>query len=275
MTISCLVCNSLANYFFDKKYNPYPGCNFVNSLYVRYYKCKTCGFTFSQTHQEMEKSDWIELNNSWHHAFESGLFGSDINQPPYANMAMATKILSVAGLINMSNSIDYAAGYGSFAKILKKYFNENIYKYDPYITGDKDEFYIETENLKRYDFVANSAMFEHILSRADIDSVDSLVSDTGVMMLHTQVRQDIPCDPTWFYLEPHVHSAFFTNKAMAILMEQWGYGASLYSPEARVWFLFKRSHPNYNRLESIALGLNKELQRRYFYFKVGFVDYWK
>jgi hypothetical protein len=275
MTNSCLVCNSPAAYFFNKKYPSYPGCHFSDDLCVEYYKCQTCGFAFSKTHQEMEKADWIKLNNSWHHAFESGLFGKNINQPPYANMALATKILVVNGLVNMTSSIDYAAGYGSFAKILKKYFNEIIYKYDPYVTGGKDDFYIETENLKQYDFVANSAMFEHILTRTDIDAVNSLVSNAGVMMIHTQIRQDIPCDPTWFYLEPHVHSAFFTNKAMAILMEQWGYGASLYSPEARVWFLFKRNHANFDKIESIATRINKELQRQYFHFKVGFMDYWK
>lgn len=221
------------------------------------------------------KNKWVELNNSWHHAFESGAFGKNINQPPYASMALATKLLVVSGLINMASSIDYAAGYGSYAKILKKYFNETIYKYDPYVTGVKDDFYVETEDLQKYDFVANSAMFEHILARSDIDAVNDLVSNQGVMMLHTQIREEIPCDPSWFYLEPHVHCAFFTNKSMQILMDQWGFGASLYSPEARVWFLFKNDHPHFKEIESIGEGVNIELQRKYFFFKNGFVDYWK
>ena len=160
----------------------------------------------------MDKNLWLKLNNSWHHAFESGELGNDINQPPYAHMALATKILVVGGLVNMESSVDYAAGYGTYAKILKKYFGESIYKYDPYVTGEKDSYYLKTANLSSYDFVVNTAMFEHILVRADIDAVNNLVSDVGVMMLHTQIREEIPNDPSWFYLEPHVHSAFFTNK---------------------------------------------------------------
>ena len=58
-------------------------------------------------------------------------------------------------------------------------------------------------------------------------------------------------------------------------MDQWGYGASLYSPEARVWFLFKKNHPNFDKIEALANTINKELQRSYFFFKVGFMDYWK
>lgn len=271
----CTICESTSSHFFQKKYDSYRGSPFLGVWEVHYFKCNSCGFVFSQTHRELNKEKWENLNSSWHHAFESGLFGTNINQPPYANMALATKMLSVNGLLNMNASLDYAAGYGTFAKILQKYFNEIIYKYDPYVTGEKDDYYIEYADLSKYDFLVNTAMFEHILTRNDIDSVNNLVSGNGVMMLHTQIREEIPKDPSWFYLEPHVHSAFFTNKSMQILMEQWGYGCSIYSPEARVWFLFKNSHPALEEVESTSSAINKELQREYFYYKKGFMDYWK
>ena len=275
MTQSCIVCDSSSSYFFEKKYDSYKGSPFSGALAVRYFKCNRCGFVFSETHREMDKEKWEDLNSSWHHAFESGVFGSDINQPPYANMALATKMLAVNGLLNMGASLDYAAGYGTFAKILKKYFNETIYKYDPYVIGEKDDYYIESTDLREYDFLVNTAMFEHILTRNDIDSVNNLVSDGGVMMLHTQIREEIPKDPNWFYLTPHVHSAFFTNKSMRILMEQWKYSCSIYSPEARVWFLFKKDYPFSDRIESVFSSINQELQREYFFYKEGFMDYWK
>jgi hypothetical protein len=272
---NCLVCGSPSDFYFEKEYKPYAGWPFGESFIARYHKCVNCGFTFSLTHQEMDRNTWQELNSSWHHAFESGALGENINQPPYANQALATKLLAVNGLIDLTNSLDYAAGYGTFASILRKYFSENIYRYDPFVTGQTDDYCIESIGSKRYSLVVNSAMFEHILCREDIDSVNNLVADDGVMMLHTQIRQEIPKDPSWFYLEPHVHTAFFTNRAMDILLEQWGYSCSVYSPEARVWYFFKNKHSMNEQLASAIGKINRELQREYFYFKAGFMDYWK
>lgn len=271
----CLVCNAPATYFFEKNYIAYPNWPFGDGFTAKYYKCSSCGFTFSDTHQTMEQSIWGDLNSTWHHAFESGALGENINQPPYANMALATKLLSVNGLVNTRNALDYAAGYGTFSGILGKYFDERIYRYDPFVSGQLDEYCIDSVAGKKYDFVVNTAMFEHILYRRDIDAVNDLVSDAGVMMLHTQIRQEIPCDPNWFYLEPHVHSAFFTNKSMEILLDQWGYKCSVYSPEARVWFFFKSAHPMIDSVPDVVREINRELQREYFFYKVGFMDYWK
>jgi hypothetical protein len=72
-----------------------------------------------------------------------------------------------------------------------------------------------------------------------------------------------------------VHTAFHTNKSMSILMEQWGYAASIYSPQAKSWFLFKNDSPVLQNLESTINSINRELQTKYFYYKNGFVDYWK
>ncbi len=72
-----------------------------------------------------------------------------------------------------------------------------------------------------------------------------------------------------------VHTAFHTNKSMEILMEQWGYVASLYSPQAKSWFLFKDESPALDCLHEVSEKINNELQSKYFYYKKGFVDFWK
>ena len=118
-------------------------------------------------------------------------------------------------------------------------------------------------------------MFEHVLDRESLDKINKLVGDKGVLMLHTLVCESVPKDPNWFYMNPMVHTAFHTNKSMGILMEQWGYSASLYSPQAKSWFLFKRESPMLGDLDEISKKINNELQVKYFYHKNGFVDFWK
>jgi hypothetical protein len=90
--------------------------------------------------------------------------------------------------------------------------------------------------------------------------------------LHTVICERVPKDPDWFYLRPPVHTAFHTNRSMGILMEQWGYRASIYSPKAKSWILLKQPQPD---LGTRIKALNWELQSEWFLHKDGFMDYWK
>jgi hypothetical protein len=142
--------------------------------------------------------------------------------------------------------LDYAGGAGALSGLMNDLFGLSLPIYDPYIKSDGQGHYVQANDLSTYSLVFNSAMFEHVLCRADLDSVNSLASsDDGVLGIHTVVCESIPKDPNWFYLEPPVHTAFHTNKSMSILMEQWGYKASImfrapkagcYSEIARVKF---------------------------------------
>jgi Methyltransferase domain len=274
--VNCLICGSKSNYFFTKKYDSYPGGPFPDKYPIDYFKCDNCGFVISKTHADMSENEWGRLNLSWHHHFESSFEDRTNNQPPYAEQAFALIALYENKLINFDSILDYAAGYGTLAKILKKYFNKNISLFDKYVTdSDSNLTYVKTHEVTKYKTVINSAMFEHILKRADLDEVNDLVDDGGILMLHTVVCERVPKDPNWFYLNPMVHTAFHTNKSMEILMEQWGYVASLYSPQAKSWFLFKKDFPELARLDEVAEGINNEFQTKYFYYKTGFVDFWK
>jgi hypothetical protein len=135
--------------------------------------------------------------------------------------------------------------------------------------------YVKEGHLQKYKLVINSAMFEHILERKHLDEVNDLVDFDGTLMLHTLVCEKVPTDPNWFYIKPIVHTAFHTNKSMEILMKQWNYVASIYSPQAKSWFLFKKDSPFIYDLEHTIEKINRELQKKYFYYKNGFVDYWK
>jgi hypothetical protein len=272
----CIICGQKTSYYFSKTYPTYSGSPFKDDLKVDYVKCDDCGFVLSKTHAQMSENEWTQLNTSWHHHFEQNPESNTTNQPPYADQALAMKLLSKNGIININDTLDYAAGYGSMAKVLKKYFDIGISMYDKYVKDNNSVLtYVQDNDLKKYKLVVNSAMFEHVLERDHLNFVNDLVDFDGVLMLHTVVCERVPPDPNWFYITPMVHTAFHTNKSMDILMKQWNYAASIYSPQAKSWFLFKAGSPVIGDLEKIVESINRELQTKYFFYKKGFVDYWK
>jgi hypothetical protein len=234
----CIICFEAAHYFLTKTYQETDV--FQINLTVDYYKCSHCGFVFSKTHQEMTKQEWNYLNSTFHHHCENNINALSTNQPPYAEQAFVLQILNRSKLIKINNALDYAAGYGTLARILNDFFDLKINLFDPHVTNPSPNlnYTSQSELNSNYNLVINSAMFEHVLHRNDLDVVNNLVSDNGVLMIHTVICETIPKDPNWFYLSPIVHTAFHTNKSMEILMEQWGYAASIYSPQAKSWFLF-------------------------------------
>lgn len=272
----CIICASNTHYYFSKTYAAYPGAPFENELTVDYWRCEHCGFVISRTHQEMGCALWGDVNTSWHHWMENHGAAGTTNQPPYADQALALAILEKNQLFSLDDALDYAAGYGTLSKFLSKYFAKSLKIYDRYVHDEKAGLaYVSDKDIGRYQVVINSAMFEHVLSRHDLDSVNELVNDRGVFMLHTVVCEKIPKDPNWFYLEPIVHTAFHTNQSMSLLMKQWGYAASIYAPQAKSWFLFKDGHERLAELEKIVDELNREMQTKFFHYKPGFLDYWK
>lgn len=275
-TPACLICGTPTHYYFSKTYENYPGSPFPEPLTVDYCRCGHCGFVLSRTHQAMSPKVWSALNTSWHHHYENHRENKVSNAPPYAEQALALKMLACNGVLDLNAALDYAAGYGTLSKFLAKYFGARLRIFDRYVQdAGTDGDYVAEQDLSRYGLVINSAMFEHVLDRAALDEVDRLVASDGALMLHTVICERVPRDPNWFYLGPMVHTAFHTNRSMELLMAQWGYAASVYSPLAKSWWLFKAGHPALDRLEAIVEAINAEVRMKYFLYKPGFVDYWK
>ncbi len=273
--MKCIICDGTTTFYFTKTYNePLPVKQFMETVGpVNYHRCNNCGFTYSKTHQELTAAKWSELNENFHHYNEtSPQVREEMNQPPYAEQAFMMAYLKANRMINCDNMLDYAAGYGTLSNLLGNLFNIDLPIYDPYVKGGDVTRYVKNPHPRTYSTVINSAYFEHVLNRAELDAINDYVCDDGCLIVHTVVCENIPRDPTWFYLAPPVHTAFHTNKSMDILMKQWGYQSSIYSPQAKCWVLYKRP---YAELETIVQQMNKELQAKWFYGKDGFVDYWK
>lgn len=271
--MKCMICDSRSDYYFSKDYIDSPFSGFMAEIgTVTYHRCVNCGFVFSKTHAELDKSEWEQLNHRVHHYLESDTGQRLVNQPPYAEQALSLSMLGANGIIDLESMIDYAAGYGSLSKLLEHYFGIRLPIYDPYVNEHGSARYVSEADLGVYKTVLNSAMFEHAVCRDDLDAVNQLVDAEGVLILHTLICENIPRDPNWFYLAPPVHTAFHTNASMEILMKQWGYRSSVYSPKSKSWVLF-RNEPTMI-VERLA-AINRELQSSWFIWKNGFVDYWK
>ena len=269
----CIICDSPSYYYFSKEYTEPPFCDLMKDIgSVNYFKCSKCGFVISETHRNLTHTAWQNLNHRFHHYHESNIIDDDINQPPYAEQAMMIAFLGKNGLIDTHSMIDFAGGYGTLSNVLERYHNISLPIFDPYIYGDKTVRYINGNGLTRYNTVINSAMFEHVLVRQDLEQLNNITTPTGCLIIHTVVCENIPNDPDWFYLRPPVHTAFHTNKSMNILMEQWGYQSSIYSPKSKCWVLF---HEPVIQIKKSIDSINNELQTNWFHYKNGFVDYWK
>jgi hypothetical protein len=276
--MKCLICQSDQTYYFSKTYETPPCDEFMKHIGpVDYYRCNNCGFVISKTHCELDNQSWSELNDKCHRYLEDTKNARDNirenlgNQPPYAEQAMMLAVMRKHELISNNKWLDYAAGPGTLSKILKTYFNINLPIHDSFIQYDTEATRIETPLQGSYNVVINSAMFEHILCREDLDQVNNLVSRNGALVLHTVICDNIPKDPNWFYLKPAVHTAFHTNASMSLLMQQWGYTCSTYCPKSKCWTLFKTNDGIEHKIQQI----HRELQSDWLIFKNGFVDYWK
>jgi Methyltransferase domain len=271
--MKCIICDSDSSYYFSKTYTESPYDDFMRNIgKIDYYKCIKCGFVISKTHSELADTDWSELNYRFHDYHENSGIDKQINQPPYPEQAMMISFLGRNNIINTDNMIDFAAGYGCLSNLLSKYYDLNLQIYDPYVQSRNSDKYILKEELKTYKVVINSAMFEHVLKREDLDQVNNIVAPDGCLIIHTVICENIPNDPNWFYLRPPVHTAFHTNRSMEILMTQWGFRSSIYSPKSKCWVLLRNEIGN---TEETIRKLNEELQSKWFYCKNRFVDYWK
>lgn len=271
--MKCMICDSRSEYYFSKDYQATPFSGFMARIGpVAFHRCVNCGFVASKTHAELSRDEWETLNHEVHHYLEGDQGLGQVNQPPYAEQAMSLAMLGAHGVIDPHSMIDYAAGYGSLSKLLARYFGIRLPIYDPYVKEQGQGQYVQTADLGVYKTVLNSAMFEHVVSRQDLEAVNKLVDTDGVLILHTLICENVPQDPNWFYLAPPVHTAFHTNASMEILMKQWGYRSSAYSPKSKSWVLFREDAA---QVSDQLTAINRELQFPWFIWKDGFVDYWK
>jgi Methyltransferase domain len=260
----CFVCDAAMRPHLVKDFGGAYG--FERAYYER---CPTCGLVVSRTHFELEDAAWARLNDGYHTEY----LGTDVNHDDprwldrLGHQADVLPRLFRTGLTPSGRPwLDYGAGDGKLADTVGK-VGVPMQKFDRFLPAGNG--FIGEADLRPggFDLVLTTSVFEHVRGIEPLDEVDSLVAPDGVMALHTLVRGEIPRDPEWFYLLP-VHCTFLTNRAMALLLERWGYRSSLYHVDARLW-CFARHDAEWLRTRAEEARLAGEWT-----VDEGFAAYW-
>ena len=265
--MQCAICiNDNMKYYFSKEFHE----KSIRELLPTsdYYRCDHCGFVVSKTLAQMPQIQWERLNHVFHLTLEKTSRVTLLDQPPYIHQIQMLHVLSERGVVSLDKALDFAAGYGNMARLLKKYYGKSLLLFDPFMQDDDGQVvYVPEVNLGTYDTVYTSAFFEHSTRRAYLDQANSLVGQDGALFVYTLVSDSVPKDPNWFYLDP-VHSFFHTKQSMEILMRQWGYESSLYCIPAQTWCLFKKDKTS---IQETVSAINSEFQQKYLFYGKGFV----
>lgn len=267
--INCLVCGSGMRHYFTKTFKT-PWLDDVH-----YSECPECGFVASRTHFQLPAAEWSRLNEEYHGSYQGT--DSAMDDPRWLERLNRQTVviadMKESGLIPQKRPwVDYGCGDGKLPDFLKNRHGVTLLKYDRYM---KSPGYLPDSDMKpgAFDFVIHTSVLEHMRDRATMDEIAGLVSETGVLGIHTLVMERIPLDPSWFYLLP-VHCAFYSNESMSRLFKAWGFTSSIYHVEARLWLFFRGDPAEVEAQVARANARPGKEDFRYL-FKRGFMDYWK
>lgn len=267
----CPVCNQSMTFYFRKDF-------YVLDLQqIEYWRCGGCGFTAARTLYELPEEAWNKLNEAFHSQYHF------TNECPFDMNWVARLSLQAETIAKMKNAgiiptqkpwLDYGCGDGKLSDLLSQY-HLTLLNFDEY-GGPHTTRFVSKEKLipGSFDMVISTSVFEHVRDLRFLEKMEGLVNQEGCLAIHTLVREEIPRDPEWFYLLP-VHCSLFTNASMKILFDKWRYHFSLYHVPSRLWFWYRKSKEAAARIKKTIERLNQENGKTEFYFKQGFMDYWK
>ena len=275
MNMKCFVCGGEMTPYFTKKI----AVQYLDGLDTfEYERCGHCGLVVSKTLYEMSHDDWVKFNCAAHKDLFDGVIDRDTLDPKWRlRLELQSKMfveLLRAGVFEYDwRTIDYGAGDGLIADEINSTLKTPwLKKFDAYMEPRDENYLTPTEVIAGgFDFLMSSSVFEHLLgNRGDVDKVIGLVKPNGVMALHTLICEEVPCDPDWHYLlSIPVHCTFWTNKAMSIVFEKFGFKHCSYNVEAQMW-LFFRNDEAWARLVECKDRLSGT-----WVLADKFVDYWK
>ena len=202
----CLICGSKADYQFSKK--------ILNKFNGNYFKCTNCGLLF------MDKPTWLQ------EAYTEAISSLDIGliqRNLYYSKIVHTLISR--HLQNAERFLDYAGGYGLFARLMRD-MGHNFYRQDNYCANIFARHF-DVQDLPRskrkFDLITAFEVFEHFTSPEA--ELRKMMKFGHLILFSTELAPSKGQDTSsWWYLAPETgqHITFFTLRSLAALSSSVG-----------------------------------------------------
>lgn len=271
----CIVCKGIMNNFFQKQYG---------EMIHEFVRCSNCGIVINMTVYEMSEEAWAREND--YHKNTQGEVDNRNEKWKKRLERLESQAQLVASLykngmfVTNNRAVDWGGGDGLFSKLVKKYLVEDnteeiqdyaVKTFEKYLRTNEQNLYLEESDLSNgeFDLVISSAVLEHLRGKEEIDSFFKLVKEDGVVVFHTLVCEEVPNDPSWFYINKPVHCTIWTNKSMEYVYNSYGFKGCAYHLPSKMWLLFK-DEAKYKKL----IDIHDKIDGKWI-FEEKFVDYWK
>lgn len=223
----CPVCSASTTFLFTKDFDGDCGLRSVV-----YHRCTDCGFVFSPTIYGLTDAEWESANAAFHfyqHATANPTYDKGWSVRLERQTATLSHLARSGVIPTIKPWLDFACGGGHLVKLLG-YERVRVLGYDPYMVPDNGIRVVTADALTHgaFDCVIATSVVEHFRGMEAFERLASLVSDTGVLVLHTSVCNRYPANPSWFYYLP-VHCSFFTEDALGILANRYGFHSRTYA----------------------------------------------
>lgn len=198
----CKICNSKTKQVFTAK--------ILNKYDVKYFKCDSCGYLFTEEPFWLEEAYSRPINLS-----DTGLLDRNI---------YFSKILSVILFFFFDKNksyLDYAGGYGVFTRLMRDIgFDFNWH--DPY-TKNLFANGFEKEKLahSKFEVLTTFEVFEHLVNPKE--ELEKMLQFSDTVIFSTELLQSqIPVPKDWWYygFNHGQHISFYTEKTLYTLASQ-------------------------------------------------------
>lgn len=197
--INCKICNSKASFAFGNK---------VLSKYdVKYFKCSSCGYLFTENPYWLDEAYKNPINIS-----DTGIMMRNI---------YFSKIVSVILYFCFDKSakyLDYAGGYGIFTRLMRD-IGFDFYWHDDFTKNLLARGFEKSES--RYELLTAFEVFEHFEN--PIDEVKKMTELSDSILFSTVIiPEEIPSKDWWYYgFEHGQHISFYAEKTLRTLAQKF------------------------------------------------------
>lgn len=197
--MNCKICDNKCSLAFTAKV--------LNKYDVKYFKCNSCGYLFTENPYWLDEAYKYPINIS-----DTGIMMRNI---------YFSKIVSSILYFCYDKSakfLDYAGGYGIFTRLMRD-IGFDFYWHDDYTTNLLARGFEKSD--ERYELLTAFEVFEHF--DKPVEELDKMLKLSDSILFSTvSLPQEIPQKDWWYYgFEHGQHISFYSEKTLRTLAQKF------------------------------------------------------